>query len=690
MRTADFLCELLTEEMPARCLPVFSDSLRANCRSALQAAGLAYAHLAVFVTPRRLALLIRELAAEQPEQSINKRGPALQAAFDATGEPTAAAQGFAKSCGVSVTELTRVTTAKGVFLAYQRTVAGRPTAELMPGIVERVIQQLPLPKVMRWGTGQYAFIRPVHNLVMLFGSQVLAAELFGCRASNTTRGHLFHHPETLEIPSASDYVAVLKQPGFVMVDFAERRRAIQQQVTEIAAAEGLQAVIDDALLTEVTGLVEWPQAYLAHFSTSFLDVPREALMAFIQAHQKCFPCVNTADELQAHFIFVANIASQQPSRVIEGNERVMRARLSDAAFFFAKDKATSLEDRLPALNQVTFHAKLGSMFDKVQRLSQLAHCIAQHNSLAAATAARAALLCKCDLVSEMVGEFPELQGIMGYYYALASGDNETVAGAIKEHYQPRFARDDLPNTPLGHVLAIADKLDSLVGFFAVGEIPTGEKDPFATRRLALALVRLMSEAPLAGKLSDWLAQAAACYTDCTIPSTCLSEVKHFILERLRAWYLEQGYPHDVLAAVLASQDEQLHDVKRRLEAVQAFRQLPEAEALGRANKRVQKLLLKEQRVPTTPEVTSALLETPAEQALAEQIQAKQAALSSLYARGDYQEILTALAELQKPLDRFFSEVMVMVDDPKLRYNRLALLAELRQLFLGVADISLLQ
>ncbi len=688
----DLLIELGTEELPPKALPGLSDAFTAAIAGGLDDAELSHGELTGFATPRRLAVLIHALAEAQPDRSTERRGPALSAAFDDNGHATRAAEGFARSCGVAVNELERLETAQGGWLIYRADQTGRRTEELLPDIVRQALDKLPIPKRMRWSTLAAEFVRPVHWLVLLFGKDVIETEILGVHAGRNTYGHRFHHPAPLSLTVPADYAPLLATEGYAIAAFAERRDAIRAQVTAAAAKAGGSAVIDDALLDEVTGMVEWPVALLGKFEPRFLDVPAEALISAMKSHQKYFHVIDGQDKLLPYFITVSNIESREPQVVRAGNERVIRPRLADAAFFWQQDCKRGLGARLGSLKAVVFQHKLGSLYDKAQRIGSLAGDIAGRLGADAYRAERAATLCKCDLLSDMVAEFPELQGTMGRYYAMHDGEPEEVAHAIEEHYLPRFAGDRLPQTEIGRAVAIADKLDTLVGIFGIGQPPSGDKDPFALRRAALGLVRILIEQNLNLNLDELLERAAYFYNQQQhelIAGPVASQVFEFISGRLSSYYVAQGFAPDVIDAVACLQPTYLNDMDRRLRALAAFRKLPEAESLAAANKRIANILRKADD-KTVPEFNHALLIEDAERRLAEHLQSLDSRIMPLFDARAYEEAMYLLAQLRETVDGFFDTVMVMVDDDELRGNRLALLNDLRNRFLHVADLSRLQ
>jgi glycyl-tRNA synthetase beta chain len=684
MSTRDFLFELGTEELPPLALPELERALAEGIRSGLAAAGIGHGELLSFGAPRRLAVLVRAVAETQPEQKIKRRGPPLAAAYDKAGQPTRAATAFAESCGVPLAALGRVTEGKGEFLHFEGSRPGAPTATLLPGIVQAALDALPIPKRMRWGASDAEFVRPVHWVVMRFGADVLPARLLDTAAGAGTRGHRFHAPQVLDIPQPADYAAVLREQGHVIAAFGERRERIRAQVLSRAAALGGRAVLDDELLDEVTALVEWPVAVEGRFDERFLALPREVLISTLQEHQRYFAVEDAGGALSNHFITISNIDSRDVVRVREGNERVVRPRLADAAFFQQQDRRQPLAASRPGLDKVTFQAKLGSIGDKVRRIVALAGHIAPLIGADAALVERAADLCKCDLLSAMVGEFPELQGVMGAYYAVADGEDARVATAIREHYQPRGAGDGLPTDRIGTAVALADKLDTLAGIFGIGQKPSGTKDPFALRRAAVGVLRIVLEGRLELDLAELVAAAVALQP--VKAGDTATDVLAYLQERQRASYLDAGHPAESFEAVLATGCTRPLDFDARMQALASFRQRPEAESLAAANKRIANIL-KKSAAGDTVAIDVARLVLPAERALHEAVSAVSARVETDLAARHYDSALATLAGLRPAIDAFFNDVMVNDPDPALRANRLALVARVRELFAGVADIS---
>lgn len=683
----DFLVELGTEELPPKALSGLSKAFTASIVAGLTAEGLSFAEVTPYATPRRLAVTVRALEASTPLNDVVVWGPPVKIAFDEEGKPSKAAQAFAKKNGIEIDQLASENDGKIDKLVFRTQAGGVQTTTLLEGIVETAIAKLPIPKRMRWGASRTEFVRPAHWLVMLYGAEIVDANVLGLQANRETRGHRFHYNQVLDIATASEYADKLKDVAYIVADFNERKAIIQQQVQ--AQAEGVNgtAVIDNSLLDEVTGLVEWPVALTGRFEERFLSVPAEALISSMKEHQKYFHVVDSAGALMPHFITVANIVSTDPAQVIDGNERVIRPRLSDAAFFFDTDKKTTLASKRDQLKNVIFQAKLGTVYEKTERITQLAKAIAEQLSVNIDHVVRASELCKCDLVSEMVYEFSDMQGIAGYHYAKHDGEAADVALAMNEHYLPRFAGDQLPTSDVSAVVALADRLDTLVGIFGIGEQPTGSKDPFALRRASVAVLRLIVEQQRHVDLRELLNLAFTQHKALPEGEQVVEQVLAYMLDRFRAWYEEQSIPATVFQAVSVKQLSQPLDIDQRVQAVNHFQQLPEAEALAAANKRVANILAKADTVPT--KVNADLLQEEAEKALYTAVVEQQESVAPLFADRQYKEALTKLASLRDVVDGFFDDVMVMTDDEALKNNRLALLQQLRGLFFEVADISAL-
>ncbi len=691
----DFLVEIGTEELPPRALQKLMNAFSNGIAAGLAQAGLEHGTMHPYATPRRLAVHITALAASQPDRPIERRGPALNAAFDDQGLPTKATQGFARSCGIDVEQLEKLETDKGSWLVFRSTQVGCATAALLPAIIEQALAGLPIPKRMRWSSSRVEFVRPVHWVVLLFGDDVIDAEILGVRAGRETRGHRFHHPAAMYLAEPAAYAPLLETEGRVMPDFAARREAIRAQVIEAAVSFGGNAVIDDALLDEVTSLVEWPVTLIGQFEKRFLAVPQEALISTMKGNQKYFHVVDGNGKLMPCFITVSNIESRDPDKVREGNERVIRPRFSDAAFFWEQDCKQPLLSRLEKLKSVVFEEKLGTLYDKTMRIKHLTHTIIEmlgdtpFFKSAKEHAERAAKLCKCDLLTSMVSEFPELQGIMGRYYTERDGENWQTAQAIEEHYLPRHAGDALPQSIPGQIVAIADRLDTLIGIFAIRQEPSGDKDPYALRRAALGTLRIIIESKpkLDLDLYQLLITAMANLPHTLQKDNAAQQVFDFMMERLRGYYHEQGIRPDVFEAVLANRPTRPADFDRRIHAVKMFRALPEAESLAAANKRIRNIL--RQAKDTIPDtVDEGLFKEPIEHNLYKQIQhLRREVLSTDETAGTYQNSMSKLATLRETVAAFFDKVMVMADDAALRANRLALLKQLGDLMNHVADIS---
>jgi len=686
----DLLIELGTEELPPRALLTLARALASGIAGGLAAAGLTHEEARTYATPRRLAVLLRQLDRAQPDRLAQRRGPAAAAAYDRNGNPTPAAIGFAHSCGVTVDQLERIKTDKGEWLGYKVLERGRAVSELVPGILHTALEKLPIPKRMRWASGKAEFVRPVHWVVLLFGNEVIDAEVLGVRSNRYTQGHRFHHPAPIELSHPRDYEQALQTRGYVIADFDARQARIREQVTAAAARDHAQVHMDADLLEEVTALCEWPVAITGGFEARFLALPAEVLIATMQEHQRYFPLWERAGKLLPRFVTIANIESSQPLAVQQGNERVIRPRLTDAEFFWNQDRAQPLAARVDALASVVFQKDLGTLYDKTHRVAALATEIATLIGGNLDWAHRAATLSRCDLLTHMVGEFPELQGLMGRYYATHDGEPGEVAHAIEEMYRPRQAGGDLPSTSTGAALAIADKIDTLVGIFGIGQPPTGEKDPYALRRAALGVLRILIEQRLDLDLEDLLRLAVRQYAGkFDSHERLVADVLAFLLERLRGYYLDNGTRPDIYEAVLATRPTRPLDFGARLRAVSAFSNLPAAESLAAANKRIANILKKaEEAIPGR--VTPSLLVEPAEQALDQELRRTTGVVAPLLSERDYAEAMAVMAGLKEPVDEFFDHVMVMCDDGELRANRLAMLQELRTLFLKVADISRLQ
>ena len=688
MQKKDLLLEIGAEELPPKSLTRLASALADAIHQGLQDKDLEHGDFSWFATPRRLAVIVRDLAVTQADSQVVKRGPAIASAFDQAGNPTRAAEGFARSCGVKVADLDRLETDKGSWLSYKFLAQGARTDELVSDIINRALAGLPISKRMRWGDNDTEFVRPVHWVVLLFGRDVIRTTVLGIETGRETCGHRFHHPEAIKLSDADEYLNRLLAEGRVIADFSERKKQIRQAVIESGQACGGRALIDEDLLDEATALVEWPVAITGSFDNEFLKLPKEVLIATMQSHQKYFPVLHSdTGELTADFITIANIVSSSPDTIKRGNERVIRPRLSDAAFFWERDRKQPLEHFNPQTNKVVFQQKLGTVADKTARIKNLGVFIAGQLGVKPDLVERASYLAKCDLLTDMVGELPELQGIMGRYYALESNEHPEVAQALDEQYMPRHAGAALPETATGKILALADKLDTLVGIFAIGKAPTGDKDPFGLRRAGLGCLRIMIECALPLDLEACIAHSSRTYPDAINARSIASEVFDFMLERLRRYYLDNGVSPAVFDAVQACRPTQPHDFNLRVLAVGEFLQLPESDSLVTANKRIRNILRQAEYTGETGADETLLVEKT-EMDLYKQMHACGA--GEHIGRGDYGAVLSALAGLRDQVDAFFDEVMVLCDDMKLRNNRLALLSELRKLFLTSADISRLQ
>ncbi|HCR3776253.1 TPA: glycine--tRNA ligase subunit beta [Morganella morganii] len=689
MTQQTFLTEIGTEELPPKALRSLAESFAANLTAELAAANLTHGDVTWYAAPRRLAVKIAGLAESAADREVEKRGPAIAQAFDAEGKPTKAAEGWARGCGITVDQADRMVTDKGEWLLYRAVEKGNKAKELLADMVSRALAKLPIPKLMRWGDKETHFVRPVHTVTMLMGADVIPGEVLGITSDRVIRGHRFMGEAEFTIAHADEYPAILETRGKVMADYDARKAMIKRDAEKAALALGGVADLTDSLLEEVTSLVEWPVVLTAKFEEKFLAVPSEALVYTMKGDQKYFPVYDKNGNLMPNFIFVANIESSDPSQIIAGNEKVVRPRLADAEFFFKTDCKKRLEDNLPRLSTVLFQQQLGTLRDKTDRLEALAGWIAGQIGADVNHATRAGLLAKCDLMTNMVFEFTDTQGVMGMHYARHDGESEDVALALKEQYQPRYAGDNLPSTPVSDALAIADKMDTLAGIFGIGQHPKGDKDPFALRRAALGVLRIIVEKGYNLDLETLTQEAARLYGDKLTNANVVTDVVDFMLGRFRAWYQEQGYAIDTIQAVLARRPTRPADFDARMKAVTHFRTLEEAAALAAANKRVSNILSKSDDV-LNDTVLASLMNAPEEIRLAAYVTDLKTQLAPLYAEGKYQEALTELASLREAVDAFFDSVMVMDKDDNIRRNRLTLLNELRNLFLGVADISLLQ
>ena len=681
----DFLVELGTEELPPKFLLTLAKEFSQNIEESLKAEKLAFSELRFFATPRRLAVLVSSLADQAPDEDLEIFGPPAKIAFDKNGKPTKAAEAFAKKNGIDVSAL--LTDEASGKLVHRASAKGAVAINVIPGIVENALNKLPIAKRMRWGASRAEFVRPVKWLVLLSGSTVIDAEIYGVKSGNTTRGHRFHANHDIQIDTPANYEKQLLDASIV-ADFSARQTQIKTQVENVAKELGGVAVIGEDLLEEVTGLVELPVALAGKFDEEFLSVPAEALISSMKEHQKYFHVVNDKGDLLPNFITLANLQSNDPSQVIAGNEKVIRPRLADAAFFFEQDKHLSLEARREKLKTVVFQAKLGSIYDKTERIRELSHFIAEKIGADTVLVKRTAELCKSDLVSSMVNEFSDMQGIAGYHYALNDNEDINVAIAVNEYYKPKFAGDTLPSSDIGAIVALADRLDTITGIFGIGQTPTGSKDPFALRRASLGALRILVEKQYALDLRDLIGKAATLFTALPKADSVVDDVLAYMLDRFKSWYEEANIPAVVFQSVSAKKLSSPLDINNRVYAVAAFSQLPEAAALASANKRVANILAKQGKDIETAPVSNLFIE-PAEKELAAQLDAMAKKVQPLFEENNFTEALSTLADLRKSVDTFFDDVMVMTEDEKVRNNRLALLQQLRSLFLEVADISLL-
>lgn len=688
MTTQNFLVEIGTEELPPKALKTLATSFADNVEAELNQVGLSFDKIEWFAAPRRLAVKVLNLATQQPSKEIEKRGPAVSAAFDAEGKPTKAAEGWARGCGITVEQAERIATDKGEWLVHRAKIKGQPTKSLLNDIVANALAKLPIPKPMRWADKTVQFIRPVHTVTMLLGDELIEGEILGVASARTIRGHRFLGEKEFEIQHADQYPQLLRDKGSVVADFNERKAEILAKSQAKATALGGVADIEENLLEEVTSLVEYPNVLAAKFEERFLAVPAEALVYTMKGDQKYFPIYDKDGKLLPHFIFVSNINPEDPTAIIEGNEKVVRPRLTDAEFFFKTDLKQKLVDRLLRLETVLFQQQLGTLKDKTDRIEQLAGEIAKQIGADEAKAKRAGLLSKCDLMTNMVFEFTDTQGVMGMHYARHDGEDEEVAVALNEQYMPRFAGDELPKSLVASAVALADKFDTLTGIFGIGQAPKGSADPFALRRAALGALRIIVEKNLPLDLEDLVKKSAALFGDKLTNQNVVADVVDFMLGRFRAWYQDEGIAVDVIQAVLARRPTRPADFDARVRAVSHFRTLDSAEALAAANKRVSNILAKADAAIGEINLTACV--EPAEKALAEAVLALRTEVQPLIAQGDYTAVLDKLANLRAPVDSFFDNVMVNAEDPALRQNRLAILNTLQGLFLQVADISVLQ
>ncbi len=685
----DFLVEIGTEELPPKALRSLMDAFAEALTTALDGARLEHGAVHAYASPRRLAVMVEKLAQQQDNRNVAQKGPPISVAFDSDGKPTPAARAFAKKCGVAVTKLSRNKTSKGEWLTFDLVEKGEAAAELVPGLVESSLASLPIPRRMRWGVGDVEFVRPVHWVVLLHGKKTIAATVMGITAGNKTRGHRVHSSGELTIISPDSYLDILEKEGHVIADFSRRRELVIDGAAAAAKEAGGAIIDSESLYDEVTALVEWPVPLLGGFDTKYLDLPYEVVISTLTGHQRYFPVAGADGNLLPRFVTIANLDSKDPDQVRSGNERVIRPRLADAAFFWDTDRRVALASRQDALNEVVYQHGLGSLFDRSRRIAALAEWLAAKLNMDSSNIKRAATLAKCDLLTGMVGEFPELQGTMGRYYATSDGEPDDVAIAIGEHYLPRYAGDKLPASKQGQVLAVADKIDTLAGIFSLGKRASGNRDPFGLRRAALGIVRILIEGGLDIDLKALAAKALAIQPAAqSVEAAASDELYVYITDRLRRYFLDRdpGLTTEAFDAVMVRQPASLVDFDRRLAAVQTFARLEQAASLAAANKRIANILHKA-GAPEGLSVNRKLLQEEAEQALFNSLVNAQRKVKPLLEVRGYAEILNELAELRDPVDRFFDNVLVMADDEKVKANRLALLGELRALFLDVADIS---
>jgi len=689
VRTENCLVELGTEELPPKALKSLGEAFATQFEAALSQADLSFDSVSWFAAPRRLAVYVSGLAEGQADKVVEKRGPAVSAAFDADGNPTKAAQGWARGNGIDVSDAERLVTDKGEWLLHKAHVPGQTIAELLEGLINQAVSKLPIPKPMRWGNYNTQFIRPVHTLCVLYGSEVVNVSVLGLTSGRVVQGHRFQGEGRFELDHADNYASALEQQ-YVLADFEARKDKVRQQLEDAAKNLSLKPDYDEELLEEIASLVEWPVVLQAGFDKGFLEVPKEALIYTMKDDQKYVPLLDSDGALSNTFLFVTNIESHDASQVISGNEKVIRPRLADAEFFFNSDKKTTLESRLESLETVLFQKQLGTLKEKSERISALSAFIASQIDANETQAARAGLLAKTDLMSNMVMEFPDVQGVMGKYYALNDGEDAPVAEALYEQYMPRFAGDALPSSGVSASVALADKLDTLVGIFGIGQLPKGDKDPFALRRAAIGVLRIVTELSLPLDLETLVSKAIDVYGDKLTNAETQTQVVDFVLGRFNALLQDQAIAIDVIQAVAARRPTKPSDYLARVHAVDKFKALEEAEALAAANKRVANILAKQNvEVTATVNIDESLLAEDAEKALYVELKAAQKEVEIAVPSQDYTRILTTLATLRNVIDNFFDNVMVMADDEAVKHNRLALLSLLRQLFLTTADISIL-
>lgn len=687
--TRDLLVEIGTEELPPKALESLGKSLGEHFGLGLEKLGLSFKSIRSFAAPRRLALLVSALAESQEDKVIQKRGPAISSAYNSEGLPTQALLGFVRSCNTNLSKLERLVTDKGEFIAFSQQISGKLTQDLIPDLLTEALDKLPIPKRMRWGNLDTEFVRPIHWIVLLFGDKPIKATVYSVLCGRKTYGHRFHHPAPIVVDFPKNYEKLLLSSGNVIADFDKRRQKIRASVESTAKKAGGRAVIDENLLSEVTGMVEWPQPILGSFDPEYLQIPADALISAMKNHQKYFHILNDQGHLLPKFIAICNIESKDPAQVRAGNERVIRPRLADARFFWEKDAEVSLYTRVESLKTILFQKQLGTLFDKVTRLRTLAKHIGRQLGAEDDLIDRAAELCKSDLTSLMVNEFPELQGIMGGHYARQQQEAEAVALAIEQHYRPRFSGDVLPDHKVALALALADKIDTLVGIFGIGLQPTGDKDPYGLRRAALGCIRILVESKVSLDLRECISHSIEFYCDTNLHAETLSKVEDFILGRLQPYFSARGFALDLIDAVLAIRPIRYNELDARLNALLEFRNMPECPGLTEANKRIANIL-KQTKHKIADQFDQDTLVEPAEILLAKCADESRQTLADLLARGDFLGAMRILTGMREPLDRFFAEVLVMAEDPRLSQNRLSLLKYLRSQFLLVADISKLQ
>lgn len=685
----NLLIELGTEELPPKSLKKLSDSFTQNIHDELSKAGFEFDSIAPFAAPRRLAVVVHNCAATQPDAKVEKRGPAVSAAFDADGNPTRAAQGWAKGNGIEVAQASRLKTDKGEWLLHVADVKGKALQDVLQDVMNTTIKKLPIPKPMRWGSSSAEFIRPVHTLCVMFGNDVLPLSLFGLESGNQLSGHRFHGERRFTLDHADNYASALNKQ-YVVADYTKRTDTIEAGLIAKAKKLGLSPDYDRALLEEISSLVEWPVILSAKFELEFLDVPKEALIYTMKDDQKYVPLLDSDGQLSSSFLFVSNIESKDPIQVIEGNQKVIRPRLSDAKFFFETDKKTTLASKAEKLSTVLFQKELGTVAEKTARLVAISQSIASALGVDSSHAARAATLSKADLLSDMVMEFPSVQGIMGHHYALHDGEDAAVALAIEEQYLPRFAGDKLPTSTAGYILSLAEKLDTLVGIFGIGKLPKGDKDPFALRRSAIGILRILVENKLAIDLQSMIESVVSIYGSKLSNAETATQVHTFLLDRFKPFYQDQNIAGDVVSAVMTQKPSTAIDFDARIKAVTAFKQMDSAGDLVAANKRVANILNKNDiDINALPSIDPSLFSEDAEKALFTALESAQDQVSSMIERLAYDEVLASLTVLKTPLNNFFDDVMIMADDEKVKSNRVALVGKARQLFLSVADVSVL-